>query len=74
MSSRSALLHIDAEQLRNALLAGIVHVQARRDLLNRINVFPVPDGDTGTNLLFTLQSVRRRLGRATRRGRPGGAG
>jgi DegV family protein with EDD domain len=62
MSAPSTLLHIEADQLQNALLAGIAHVQARRDLLNRINVFPVPDGDTGTNLLFTLQSVRQRLG------------
>ncbi|NKI34253.1 DegV family EDD domain-containing protein [Wenzhouxiangella sp. XN79A] len=61
MSPPSGLLHIEAEQLQNALLAGIAHVQSRRDLLNRINVFPVPDGDTGTNLLFTLQSVRKRL-------------
>ena len=60
--SGPTLLHIEADQLQNALLAGIAHVQARRDLLNRINVFPVPDGDTGTNLLFTLQSVRTRLG------------
>lgn len=66
MSSNSTLLHIDADHLRNALIAGIAHVQARRDLLNRINVFPVPDGDTGTNLLFTLQRVRKRLGEGRR--------
>lgn len=44
--------------LRSALVAGIGRVLAERDLLNRINVFPVPDGDTGSNLGFTLVSVR----------------
>lgn len=43
--------------LRRALIAGIQRVIARRDEINRINVFPVPDGDTGTNLAFTLGSV-----------------
>jgi DegV family protein with EDD domain len=43
--------------LRRALVAGIHRLIARRDELNRINVFPVPDGDTGTNLAFTLSAV-----------------
>jgi DegV family protein with EDD domain len=43
--------------LRRALTAGIQRVIARRDEINRINVFPVPDGDTGTNLAFTLSAV-----------------
>jgi uncharacterized protein len=47
--------------LKQALIAGIGRVLAERDLLNRINVFPVPDGDTGSNLGFTLISVREAL-------------
>ena len=43
--------------LRRALIAGARRVIARRELLNRINVFPVPDGDTGSNLAFTLGGV-----------------
>jgi DegV family protein with EDD domain len=43
--------------LRRALIAGARRVISRRDLLNRINVFPVPDGDTGSNLAFTLSGV-----------------
>ena len=61
MNNSNLLLQIDALQLQHALLAGIVNVQARRDWLNRINVFPVPDGDTGTNLMFTLASVQQRI-------------
>ena len=56
--------------LRRALAAGIQRVIARRDEINRINVFPVPDGDTGTNLAFTLGAM---LGvvRERRRGHAG---
>lgn len=48
---------IRAAALRHALIAGARRVMADRDLLNRINVFPVADGDTGSNLAFTLGSV-----------------
>ena len=51
----------DGRVLKQALIAGIGRVIAERDLLNRINVFPVPDGDTGSNLGFTLRSVREAL-------------
>src|SRR4249920_2403461 len=40
--------------LRRALIAGARRVIAQREALNKINVFPVPDGDTGSNLAFTL--------------------
>ncbi|WP_188310305.1 DegV family protein [Arenimonas fontis] len=43
--------------LRRALIAGARRVIARRETLDRINVFPVPDGDTGSNLAFTLGGV-----------------
>ena len=43
--------------LKRALMAGIGRVLASRDTLNRINVFPVADGDTGSNLAFTLSAV-----------------
>jgi hypothetical protein len=43
--------------VRLALIAGARRVIAARDALNRINVFPVPDGDTGTNLAFTFQAL-----------------
>lgn len=48
---------IRAAALRHALIAGARRVIARRDLLNKINVFPVPDGDTGNNLALTLGTV-----------------
>lgn len=48
---------ISGPGLRRALIAGARRVIAQREFLNRINVFPVPDGDTGSNLAFTLGTV-----------------
>lgn len=48
---------VTAPILRRALIAGAWRVIASRDELNRINVFPVPDGDTGSNLAATLGCV-----------------
>jgi uncharacterized protein len=58
---------IGAAVLRRALVAGMRQVISRREWLDSINVFPVPDGDTGSNLSFTLSAVlQRSLSRRTR--------
>ena len=49
--------YLDGTQLRGALVSACDYVQAQRAELNRINVFPVPDGDTGTNLALTAASI-----------------
>ena len=61
MPQHNPITHIDAPRLRNAVLAGIANVLKHRDHINKINVFPVPDGDTGTNLAFTLSEIRAAL-------------
>jgi uncharacterized protein len=48
---------LDGPRLRLALITASAHVQSRRAELNRINVFPVPDGDTGTNLALTCSAI-----------------
>ncbi len=53
--------YLDGPRLRRALVAGCEYVQRRRGELNRINVFPVPDGDTGTNLALTAAAIAERL-------------
>jgi hypothetical protein len=53
--------HLDGAGLRGALLTASEYVQRHRADLNRINVFPVPDGDTGTNLALTVSSIADRL-------------
>ena len=49
--------HMDGNALAAALTSGIHRVLAKQELLNRINVFPVADSDTGTNLSLTLGSA-----------------
>ena len=56
-NSSTVASHLTAPTLRRALIAGTRRVIAARDGLNKINVFPVADGDTGNNLAFTLGSV-----------------
>jgi DegV family protein with EDD domain len=51
------ITYLDGMRLHRALVAGIQEVISRQDYLNRINVFPVPDRDTGTNMALTLNSV-----------------
>lgn len=55
--SRESISYLDGRRLSSALRAGIAHVFQRREHLNRINVFPVPDGDTGTNMAFTFKAI-----------------
>ena len=59
--------YIDGPRLRRALTAGCYWAQQQRGELNRINVFPVPDGDTGTNLFLTVQAIADHLGQSTER-------
>jgi DegV family protein with EDD domain len=57
--------YLDGPRLRRALLAACEHARRQRAELNRINVFPVPDGDTGTNLALTVQAVADHLRNAS---------
>ena len=50
-------LALDGAALAAALRTGIHRLISREEVINKINVFPVPDGDTGTNLALTLQAV-----------------
>ena len=59
--------YIDGPRLRRALTAGCHWAQQQRGELNRINVFPVPDGDTGTNLYLTVQAIADHLEQSTER-------
>lgn len=55
--------YLDGERLRRAIIAACDYARTSRAELNRINVFPVPDGDTGTNLALTVTSVADELRR-----------
>ena len=49
--------YLDGQRLYNAITIGIHNLIAHQKTLDEINVFPVPDGDTGTNMVFTLMPV-----------------
>lgn len=53
----AAIGYLDGPRLRRSFLAAAQWVGAAREELNRINVFPVPDGDTGTNFWLTMRSI-----------------
>ena len=48
---------IDAKLLSRMFLAGAKNLEAKKEWINELNVFPVPDGDTGTNMTLTIMSA-----------------
>ncbi len=52
---------IDANLMQKAFLAGAKGLEAKKEWINELNVFPVPDGDTGTNMTMTIMSAAREV-------------
>ena len=52
-----SLKTIDASLLSRMFLAGAKNLEAKKEWINELNVFPVPDGDTGTNMTMTIMSA-----------------
>ena len=48
---------IDAKMLAKMFLAGAKNLESKKEWINELNVFPVPDGDTGTNMTLTIMSA-----------------
>lgn len=48
---------IDAKMLQKMFIAGAKSIEARKEEINELNVFPVPDGDTGTNMTLTIMAA-----------------
>lgn len=55
--SRQRITYLDGTRLYRAFVAGIRQVISKQEYLNNINVFPVPDRDTGTNMALTLNAI-----------------
>jgi len=62
-----AIGYLDGNRLSRAVIAGAHFVAERAEALNKINVFPVADGDTGTNVASTLQKVAAGISRIRQR-------
>ena len=52
---------IDAALLKKMVLAGVKNLEVKKEWINELNVFPVPDGDTGTNMTLTILSAAREV-------------
>ena len=52
-----AISKLDAPLLKKAFLAGAARLESQKERINELNVFPVPDGDTGTNMTLTAMSA-----------------
>lgn len=52
---------IDAGMLAKLFLAGAKNLESKKEWINELNVFPVPDGDTGTNMTLTIMSAAREV-------------
>lgn len=53
--------NIDGTQLKNMIISGANNLENNKGPINALNVFPVPDGDTGTNMSLTMQSAVREI-------------
>ncbi|HHU71049.1 MAG TPA: DAK2 domain-containing protein [Clostridiales bacterium] len=56
---------INAKTLKKMFLAGAARIEAKKEYINELNVFPVPDGDTGTNMTLTIMSAVKELNSAS---------
>ena len=52
---------IDAQMLSKMFLAGAKNLEHKKEWINELNVFPVPDGDTGTNMSMTIMSAAKEV-------------
>lgn len=56
-----AVKTINTEMLQKMFLAGAANLEAKKEYINELNVFPVPDGDTGTNMTLTIMSAAKEV-------------
>lgn len=56
-----SLQQIDAKMLSKMFLAGAKNLETKKEWINELNVFPVPDGDTGTNMTMTIMSAAKEV-------------
>ena len=52
---------INVDMLAKMFLAGAQNIEAQKEFINELNVFPVPDGDTGTNMSLTIMAAAKEV-------------
>ena len=53
--------YINGDLLKKMILSGAQNLETNKEIVNALNVFPVPDGDTGTNMSLTMQSAAKEV-------------
>lgn len=61
---RERLEHLDGHDLKHMIWSGYQWMERHRDIVNALNVFPVPDGDTGNNMFLTMRAAWGEVARA----------
>ena len=61
INSVKAMTAIDATVLSKMFLNGAKNLELKKEWINELNVFPVPDGDTGTNMTMTIMSAAKEV-------------
>lgn len=64
IAKHSEWVQVDGQQLLTLAQAGLAWLEAHVEEVNELNVFPVPDGDTGTNMLWTMRAACARVAKA----------
>jgi DAK2 domain fusion protein YloV len=57
LTNMSQILQLDGQQFKTLVESGMAWIKTNQQTINALNVFPVPDGDTGTNMLLTMQAA-----------------
>ena len=58
----TVIIHtLDASMLKKMFLGGAYRIEAKKEYINELNVFPVPDGDTGTNMSMTIMAAAKEV-------------
>ena len=52
---------IDAQMIKKMFLGGAKNLESKKEWINELNVFPVPDGDTGTNMTMTIMAAAKEV-------------
>ena len=65
MEAKIKMKQIDAALLQKMLIGGAKRLEANKEYINELNVFPVPDGDTGTNMTMTALAAAKEVGNAS---------
>jgi hypothetical protein len=70
--ARFRTVPIDGQALKSLIVAGLTWLRTNQEIVNSLNVYPVPDGDTGINMVLTMQAAYNEIAALQTQGRSWG--